>query len=120
MSSVTAAVVVQRPVHKFRVDNLVSFTNSKMQFNMGFRIACLVVVAIAVMSIHESEAAPELGLIKAKLALKKVPHVLAKVAVAKEVKTKVKIAAAASLAAVSAHRLYAHISMACRFYFTIF
>lgn len=77
---------------------------------MGLRIVCLVVVAMAVMSIHESEAAPELGLIKAKLALKKVPHILAKVAVAKEVKTKVKIAAAKSLAAVSVHRIKCVIS----------
>lgn len=76
-----------------------------MQFNMGLKTVCFVVVAIAVLSIHESEAAPELGLIKAKLALKKVPHVIAKVAVAKEVKTKAKVAAVASLAAVSIPRV---------------
>lgn len=73
--------------------------------------------AIAIIANHESDAAPELGLIKAKLgitkaklgiakaklALAKAPHVIAHVAVAKEVKTKAKIALAKTAAAVSIH-----------------
>lgn len=73
-----------------------------MQLKMGLRTVFLIVVAIAAISIHQSEAAPKFGLIKAKLALKKAPHIIAKVAVAKEVKTKAKIAAAKTFAAVSA------------------
>lgn len=75
-----------------------------MKSNMGIKTVCLVVLAIVVMSLHQSEASPELkklALIKAKLALKKAPHIIAKVAVAKEVKTKTKIAAAKTIAAVS-------------------
>lgn len=51
--------------------------------------------------LHETEAAPKLGLIKAKIIAAKAPHVIAKVAVAKEVKLKTKIAAAKAVAAVS-------------------
>lgn len=53
------------------------------------------------MYLHQIEAAPKLGLIKAKVALVKAPHVIAKVAVAKEVKSKAKVALAESFAAVS-------------------
>lgn len=55
------------------------------------------------MYLHQTEAAPKLGLIKAKIALVKAPHVIAKVAVAKEVKAKAKIAVAKSFAAVKCY-----------------
>lgn len=51
--------------------------------------------------LHNAEAKPKLGLIKAKVALASAPHVIAHVSVAKEVKAKTKIAFAKSLAAVS-------------------
>lgn len=56
---------------------------------------------IGAVYLHESEAAPKLGLIKAKIAIAKAPHIIAKVAVAKEVKAKAKIAAVKTVAAVS-------------------
>lgn len=59
---------------------------------------------IGAVYINQSEAGAgvaKLALIKGKVALAKVPHVLAHVAVAKEVKAKTKIAALKSLAAVS-------------------
>lgn len=54
---------------------------------------------IAAVFMHQSEA----KFIKTKLAAAKVPHVLAHVAVGKEVKTKAKIALAKTAAAVSDH-----------------
>lgn len=54
---------------------------------------------------HESEAHLKLKLLKGKLIAAKAPHVLAKIAVAKEVKLKSKIAAVKSIAAVSTIRL---------------
>lgn len=59
---------------------------------------------IAMISVQQTEAVPKLKLLKAKLAIAKVPHVLAKVAVAKEVKAKTKIALAKTVAAVRAFR----------------
>lgn len=58
------------------------------------------------MYLHQTEAAPKLGLIKAKVALVKAPHIIAKVAVAKEVKAKTKIAVAKSFAAVRFYYYY--------------
>lgn len=71
------------------------------QFNSNVLLIKIHSQAIAIVSIHQSEAAPKLALIKAKLALAKAPHIIAKIAVAKEVKAKTKIAAAKSIAAVS-------------------
>lgn len=72
-----------------------------MHFNVGLKTVFFVVVVIAVISDQQSEAAPKLELLKAKLALKKIPHIAASVAVAKEVKTKAKIAALKTIDAVS-------------------
>lgn len=53
--------------------------------------------------LHNVDADPKLGLISAKLAVAKVPHVIAHVSVAKEVKAKTKVAAAKTIAAVSSY-----------------
>lgn len=50
---------------------------------------------------HEAQAHLKLKLLKGKLLAAKAPHVLAKIAVAKEVKIKSKIAAVKTIAAVS-------------------
>lgn len=62
---------------------------------------------IGAVYLNQSDAAPKLGLIaakvalvKGKIALAKAPHVIATVAVAKEVKAKTKIAAIKAIAAV--------------------
>lgn len=55
---------------------------------------------------HEAQAHPKLKLLKAKLIAAKAPHVLAKIAVAKEVKLKTGIAAVKTIAAVSIHFVY--------------
>jgi len=73
---------------------------------MHFKTVMIFVILGAVY-LHESEAAPKLGLIKAKLIAAKAPHVIAKVAVAKEVKVKTKIAAAKAVAAAKAAKIAA-------------
>ncbi|XP_055316144.1 uncharacterized protein LOC129575929 [Sitodiplosis mosellana] len=67
----------------------------------------LIVVIIGAIYVHETEAVAKLALVKAKVALVKAPHVIAKVSVAKEVLAKKKIAAAKTLAAVKASKVAA-------------
>lgn len=72
-----------------------------MKFSVG--LVCAIVVVIAMTSVHETEATKKLALLKAKFALKALPAVAAKAVVAKEVKTKTKIAFLKTLDAVSDH-----------------